>query len=119
GGTMTDKGKTKAQLIDEVMALQQQAADVRGEISLTEPTRAADALQQLAEWARRYETAIQVTGQVLYDWNSQTDALLWEGNTEQLLGSAPDWLPATFAEATALVHPADRAVFEQEVARAM
>src|SRR6266545_1399902 len=110
---MTDKGKTKAQLIDEVMALRQQVADLRGELSLTERKRAEEALQhaaaELTEWTRRYEAAVQATGQVLYDWNSQTDAVLWDGNTEQLLGYALDELPGTLAETMALVHPADRA----------
>jgi two-component system, sensor histidine kinase and response regulator len=118
---MTDKGKTKAQLIDEVMALRQQVADLRGELSLTERKRAEEALQhaaaELAEWTRRYEAAVQATGQVLYDWNSQTDAVLWDGNTEQLLGYAPDELPGTLAETMALVHPADRAAFDQEIGR--
>ncbi len=118
---MTDKGKTKAQLIDEVMALRQQVADLRGEMSLTERKRAEEALQhaaaELAEWTRRYEAAVQATGQVLYDWNSQTDAVLWGGNTEQMLGYAPDELPGTLAETMAVVHPADRAAFDQEIGR--
>lgn len=118
---MTDKGKTKVQLIDEVMALRQQVADLRGEMSLTERKRAEEALQhaaaELAEWTRRYEAAVQATGQVLYDWNSQTDAVLWDGNTEQMLGYAPDELPGTLAETMALVHPADRAAFDQEIGR--
>jgi PAS domain S-box-containing protein len=121
GAEMTDKGKTKAQLIDEVMALRQQVADLRGELSLTERKRAEEALQhaaaEFAEWTRRYEAAVQATGQVLYDWNSQTDAVLWDGNTEQMLGYAPDELPGTLAETMALVHPADRAAFDQEIGR--
>ncbi|HEV8717387.1 MAG TPA: PAS domain S-box protein [Candidatus Binatia bacterium] len=97
---MTDKGKTKAQRTDEAgEALQRAAAE-------------------LAEWKSRYEAAVQATGQVLYDWNSQTDAVLWGGNTEQLLGYALDELPGTLAQVMALVHPADRAAFEQEIVRA-
>src|SRR5262249_38070259 len=65
----------------------------------------------------RYEAAVQATGQVLYDWNSQTDAVLWGGTTEQLLGYTLQELPGTLAEVMALVHPADRAAFEHEIAR--
>jgi PAS domain S-box-containing protein len=118
---MTDKGKTKAQLLDEVRALRQQVTDLRGERSLPGRKRAADALQhaaaEVAEWTRRYEAAVQATGQVLYDWNSQTDAVLWDGNTEQMLGYTHDELPGTLAECMALVHPADRAAFAQEIVR--
>src|SRR5262245_21483497 len=111
---MTDKGKTKAQLRDEVRALRQQLADLRGERGVTGRKRAA---AEVAEWTRRYEAAVQATGQVLYDWNSQTDVVLWDGNTEQMLGYTHDELPGTLAECVALVHPADRAAFAQEIVR--
>jgi PAS domain S-box-containing protein len=118
---MADTGKTKAQLIDEVLALRQQVADLRGELRITEHTRTEEALQraatELAEWARRYEAAVQATGQVLYDWHAPTDAVLWDGNTEQLLGYAPNELPATLAEVMTVVHPADRAALAQEILR--
>jgi PAS domain S-box-containing protein len=99
GGQMSAKGKTKAQHGDE--------AEEAGQHSAAE----------LAEWKSRYEAAIQATGQVLYDWESQTDALVWGGPTEQLLGYILQELPTTLAEAMALVHPADRAAFAQEIAR--
>jgi PAS domain S-box-containing protein len=96
-------------------------ADLRAERSLTERKGAEEAVQraaaELAEWKRRYEAAVQATGQVLYDWHSQTDAVLWSGNVDQLLGYALDELPRTLAEARALVHPADRAAFDQEIVR--
>jgi PAS domain S-box-containing protein len=98
-------------------ALQHQVADLQTAIA----THAQEAVQrsatELAEWKGRYEAALQAMGQVLYDWNSQTDVVLWSGPTEQLLGYTPDELPTTLAEAMALVHPADRAAFAQEIAR--
>ena len=119
---MTDTGKTKAQLFDEVVVLRQQVADLRAELSLTERNRAEDTVRragaELAEWKSRYEAAIQATGKVLYDWNSQTDAVLWGGPTEQMLGYPLQELPGTLAEVMAvLVHPADRVAFAQEIVR--
>jgi PAS domain S-box-containing protein len=99
GAQMSDEGKTKAQRTDEAEeAVQRSAAE-------------------LAEWKSRYEAAIQATGLVLYDRNLQTDAVLWGGTTEQLLGYAPAELPATLRGVIALVHPADRLAFALEIVR--
>jgi len=75
------------------------------------------AAAELAEWKSRYEAAVQATGQVLYDWHSQTDALMWGGNVEQVLGYTLEELPSTLTETMAIIHPADHAAFAQEIVR--
>jgi PAS domain S-box-containing protein len=93
---MIDDTKARIQLLDEVRSLRQQEA----------------------EWKHRYEEALQATGQVLYDWQAQTNALIWAGAAEQLLGYSLVELPTTWAAIRALLHPADRAAFDQEMAHA-
>lgn len=73
---------------------------------------------ELTEWKNRYEAAIQATGQLLYDWNSQTQEVLWGGQTEPLLGYSLEEMPKTLLDATALLHPHDRAAFAAEIKRA-
>jgi PAS domain S-box-containing protein len=89
---MTNDTKTSIQLLDEVRIL----------------------LQQVTEWTQRYEAALQATRQVLYDWQAQTDTILWGGATEPLLGYDQAELPATWDAMQALVHPADRAAAGHE-----
>src|SRR5262249_47775356 len=98
-------------------ALQHQVADLQTAIAQHAQEAIQRSATELAEWKGRYEAAVQATGQVLYDWNSRTDAVLWGGTTEQLLGYPLQELPGTLAEVMALGHPADRAAFAHEIAR--
>ena len=91
---MTNDTKTSIQLLDEVRIV----------------------LQQVTEWTQRYEAALQATRQVLYDWQAQTDTILWGGATEPLLGYDRAELPATWDALQALVHPTDRAAIDHEQA---
>jgi PAS domain S-box-containing protein len=72
---------------------------------------------ELAEWKNRYEAAIQATGQLLYDWNLQTQQVLWGGQPELSLGYSLEEMPRTLVGAMALLHPDDRAAFTAEIER--
>jgi len=57
------------------------------------PQEAREQAKQLAnraaevdEWKQRYEAAIKATGQVLYDWDFQSNAVIWGGQSEDVLG---------------------------------
>jgi PAS domain S-box-containing protein len=91
---------------DEMLA-REQAARVELQRSTSE----------LVEWKNRYEAAVQATGQLLYDWNSQTQQILWEGQTEQILGYSLEEIPSTLVGKMALVHPDDRDAFTAESER--
>lgn len=79
--------------------------------------REQEVCAELTEWKNRYEAAIQATGQLLYDWNSQTQQVLWGGETELLLGYSPEEMPKTLIGAMVLLHPQDRAAFSAEIKR--
>jgi len=51
-------------------------------ITLALANRAAE----VDEWKQRYEAAIKATGQVLYDWDFQSNAVIWGGQCEDVLG---------------------------------
>lgn len=82
--------------------------------------RAAQFQHQTAiveEWKRRYEAAITATGQILYDWDTQTNKAMWGGQSKEILGYPAAEMPTTLAETVERIHPADQAAFLAEIAR--
>ncbi len=82
-------------------------------VTYRDVTREHKAAAEIADWERRYETAIKATGHVLYDWDGASDTVQWGGNSEQVLGYRLDELPVTLPGWVELVHPDDRARFVQ------
>ncbi len=64
---------------------------------------------ELVEWKARYEAAVQATGQVLYDWDTTTNEVVYGGNCAAILGYAPEELSGDLTRMLDLVHPEDRA----------
>lgn len=91
---------------------------VRGFIAvINDVTEQRGTERMVAEWKNRYEAAIMASGQILYDWNTKTNELTYGGAVEKTLGYAPDELNGGLKEWIELVHPEDRASFEQEIRR--
>ncbi len=57
---------------------------------------------------RRNETLVRALGQIVLHRGLQDNVLLWDGETEQLLGTPHDSMPLTLADWLERVHPADR-----------
>ncbi|MEX2217811.1 MAG: PAS domain S-box protein [Phycisphaerales bacterium] len=82
-------------------------------IDITDRKRAEDAA---LEWKRRYEAAVRASRQLLYEWDPQTDRLVWGGNAEELLGVSLEAL-GDLGHWLDLVHPDDRTVLRGEIER--
>jgi PAS domain S-box-containing protein len=77
------------------------------------------AVRDLEEWKQRYEAAVQVSGQILYDWDPRTNAVTYGGSLEQVLGYRVTELTGEAAEWLQYVHPDDRQGFIRELDRAL
>lgn len=74
--------------------------------------------QEVSAWRDRYEVAVRGSGHLIYDWDPVTDAILYGGAVEQITGYAPQELDGSLKDWTErLIHPDDREVFQQEIAR--
>jgi PAS domain S-box-containing protein len=65
------------------------------------------AVVELTEWKNRYEAAGQINGLLLYDWNSETEEILWSQNAEQVLGYSSEELTGSIDQWKDRIHPDD------------
>ncbi|MBD2462837.1 PAS domain S-box protein [Oscillatoria sp. FACHB-1407] len=72
-------------------------------------------LAELIAWQSRYEAAGQASGQILYEWNGETDQNTWGPNTEQILGYTANEMPITLKDWLALMHPSDRPIVASKI----
>ncbi|HEY9749938.1 MAG TPA: response regulator [Allocoleopsis sp.] len=72
---------------------------------------------ELTEWKNRYEAIIQASGQILFDWNSQTNEVTYGGNLASILGYSCEEMAGGLDRWIDLVHPEDRDRFNQEIDR--
>ncbi|MFV1965889.1 MAG: SpoIIE family protein phosphatase [Pirellulaceae bacterium] len=82
-------------------------------------TRRKQAEQNLLEWKKRYDAATTVAGNIVYEWNTETNEVIWGGNPEQLLGHPHRELPTDLAGWLENVHPDDRFDAERVVTDAL
>ncbi|WP_392534606.1 response regulator [Nostoc sp. C117] len=73
----------------------------------------------LGEWKNRYQALIQASGQILYDWNLDTNDIQYGGNVEQILGYSMPEILGGFNRWLELVHPEDRNFFNEEINRVL
>ncbi len=101
--------------------LQDQNLRLEGEIQ--ERTRVEEELRhhsaELAEWKNRYEAVIQASGQILYDWNSQTNDITYGGDLERILGYTLEEMSGGLNHWIELIHPEDRNLFDEEIKRVL
>jgi PAS domain S-box-containing protein len=75
--------------------------------------------REASEWHRRFELVSAASGQVVYDCNASTGAIVWSGTLEQVLGYRPEEMAGGFARWCELIHPEDRSqavwLFEEAV----
>jgi signal transduction histidine kinase len=65
------------------------------------------AAQETESWRRRHETVIRASGNLLYDLNPATGAILWDGDTQAVLGLQAAQI-GTLRDWMRRVHPDDR-----------
>lgn len=75
-------------------------------------------LQTLLEVQNRYEMMGMVGEQVLYEWDSQADRIIWGGSTT-VLGYSLAEMPTDLDDWIAMIHPDERIAFKQALDQAL
>ncbi|MEX2117610.1 MAG: PAS domain S-box protein, partial [Bacteroidota bacterium] len=63
---------------------------------------------EIDEWKRRYELIIASSAQIVYEYNIRTEAILWGGSIEAVLGYKLSDLRGDIKEWEEFIHPDDR-----------
>jgi two-component system cell cycle sensor histidine kinase/response regulator CckA len=78
-----------------------------------------EALRALKQWKLRAEGVIEVSGQILREWQTATDESLYYGAMESILGIYPHELSGSFEKWVSLIHPDDRSEYRTEIQRVL
>jgi len=81
--------------------------------------RRADDFARLADSEQRLRLAFEAAQMGVWDWDIQSGAVRWSDNLEALHGLPPGSFTGTFEGFQRLVHPDDRAMVSQTIARAV
>ena len=74
---------------------------------------------KIRDWKNRYEAAVLASGQILYDWNSNTNEVMFGGNFERLLGFSVEEIAAETNRWRELIHSEDLQRYAKEVKRGL
>jgi PAS domain S-box-containing protein len=88
------------------------------ERNAAERRRAKD-FARLAAGEQRLRLALEAGQMGVWEWNIRTGAVHWSDNLESLYGLAPASFAGTFEAFQALVHPEDRTLVGEAIARAV
>ncbi|MBT4512880.1 MAG: PAS domain S-box protein [Chloroflexi bacterium] len=72
--------------------------------------------EEVRDWKNRYEAAVQASGHLLYDWNSETNEVTYGGNVSRILGYTVDEMDGGLNGWVELIHVDDRAFFSDVMA---
>ena len=86
-------------------------------IAFEDITERRKARASVVEWKNRYEGAVRASGHVLYDWDSETDAVTYGGDFERILGYTEDEMAGGLDHWIELIHPEDRKGVENATER--
>ena len=75
--------------------------------------------QEIAQWKRRYDAAVEASGQVLYDWDARTDTIVWGNFFEATFGYAPTAEHSKRSWWESKIHPQDVARYRDAVSGAL
>ena len=90
--------------------------DVTGVYALiTDVSEVKEKQQQILDWKNRYETALTASGQMLYDWDPNTDTVTWGGNTRRVLGFNRNEMGERLNWWLKRIHPDDRPTFREQL----
>ena len=73
--------------------------------------------QQLKEWKERYETVLLASDKILYDYNSESNKIIFGGAISQILGYATDEIDNTIEWWIQKIHEEDKSSFINQVKR--
>jgi len=64
--------------------------------------------QNIIDWKNRYDLVIAASGQLVYDYNVSTGAIVWGGDLRRILGVSDEKMHGGFAQWASMIHPDDR-----------
>lgn len=68
----------------------------------------------LLEWKTRYEVAVMSSGNILYDWNTENNNVVYSGNIEDVIGYTQQEMRGGLKRWKELIHPDDLDLFNNE-----
>jgi len=74
----------------------------------SETLRAVRAMEALAKSEEKYRLAALTASDLISEWSPATDDLVWFGNIDAVIGSAPENRPTTMEAWLSLIHPDDK-----------
>jgi len=82
-------------------------------------TARRDALRSLTAWKNRYDAAVRASGQILYDWDTVSNHVVYGGDYERILGYSAEDLAGGLPRFMELVHPDDHDMVRAEIQRVL
>lgn len=74
---------------------------------------------ELQTWKQRYEVAVEVSGQLLYEYDLLTHQPTWGNNTKALLGYETSEMPRNLKEYFSLIHPDDLDALQKRIEKTL
>ncbi len=108
GQLRSDAEKSRDDLLHR---LQQQASSLEAQVN--------ERTQELRKTTERLDFALHAGGYGVWDWNTTTDKLIWNERQCALYGYLPADFPGVVTAWKERIHPADRVLFEKNLARAL
>lgn len=76
--------------------------------SIRDITQRRQAENEIVAWKRRYELVAVASGQITYEFNLETNYILWSESVDQVLGYPLSEMGGTLLRWLRLIHPEDR-----------
>jgi PAS domain S-box-containing protein len=86
--------------------------------SLSDITDQREQGRELAETQRRLELALEATDTGVFEWDMQTDDVVWSDSLERVMGLEPGEFDGTFEAFVDRVHPDDMPRVQEQIERA-
>jgi PAS domain S-box-containing protein len=64
--------------------------------------------QNILDWKNRYERVIAASGELVYDYDVATGAIIWGGDVHRILGIPAEEMLGGFLQWSSMIHPEDR-----------
>jgi PAS domain S-box-containing protein len=71
-------------------------------------TERKHAEQNIIDWKNRYELVIAASGQLVYDYDVSTGAIVWGGDLHRILGVSDEEMNGGVTQWASMIHPDDR-----------